>query len=114
MALLEHLDGLGYDEAWIGEHHSGGFEIIACPEWELLDDMVQVSDREAFLATRELALREAMLTGGSSGAALWGVRQVAAELADSARVVTIFPDSGLRYLSTIFSDDWMRVRGFLD
>jgi limonene 1,2-monooxygenase len=32
MLLLEHLDGLGYDEAWIGEHHSGGFEIIACPE----------------------------------------------------------------------------------
>jgi limonene 1,2-monooxygenase len=32
MQLLEHLDMLGYDEAWIGEHHSGGFEIIACPE----------------------------------------------------------------------------------
>ena len=32
MLLLEHLDGLGYAEAWIGEHHSGGFEIIACPE----------------------------------------------------------------------------------
>ena len=32
MVLLEHLDQLGYDEAWIGEHHSGGFEIIACPE----------------------------------------------------------------------------------
>jgi cystathionine beta-synthase len=92
----------------------GDEEIIACPEWELLDDIVQVSDREAFLATRELALGEAMLTGGSSGAALWGVRQVAAEFDDSSRVVTIFPDSGLRYLSTIFSDDWMRQRGFLD
>lgn len=32
LALLEHLDELGYAEAWIGEHHSGGFEIIACPE----------------------------------------------------------------------------------
>jgi len=32
MALVEHLDRLGYDEAWIGEHHSGGFEIIASPE----------------------------------------------------------------------------------
>ena len=30
--LMEHLDGLGYDEAWIGEHHSGGFEMIAAPE----------------------------------------------------------------------------------
>ncbi len=32
MALLEHLDDLGYHEAWIGEHHSGGMEILACPE----------------------------------------------------------------------------------
>ena len=32
LQLVQHLDGLGYDEAWIGEHHSGGFEIIACPE----------------------------------------------------------------------------------
>lgn len=32
MQLLEHLDMLGYNEAWVGEHHSGGFEIIACPE----------------------------------------------------------------------------------
>jgi limonene 1,2-monooxygenase len=30
--LLQHLDRLGYNEAWIGEHHSGGFEVIACPE----------------------------------------------------------------------------------
>ncbi len=30
--IIEHLDRLGYDEAWIGEHHSGGYEIIACPE----------------------------------------------------------------------------------
>ena len=32
MALLEHLDRLNYHEAWIGEHHSAGFEIINCPE----------------------------------------------------------------------------------
>jgi limonene 1,2-monooxygenase len=32
MELLQHLDRLNYQEAWIGEHHSGGFEIIACPE----------------------------------------------------------------------------------
>ena len=32
MALIEHLDQLAYDEVWVGEHHSGGFEIIACPE----------------------------------------------------------------------------------
>ncbi|HEV2310172.1 MAG TPA: LLM class flavin-dependent oxidoreductase, partial [Acidimicrobiia bacterium] len=32
LELLVHLDRLGFDEAWIGEHHSGGFELIASPE----------------------------------------------------------------------------------
>src|SRR3546814_18602718 len=32
MELLQHLDAVGYHEAWIGEHHSGGMEILACPE----------------------------------------------------------------------------------
>ena len=32
MQLVEHLDQLGYDEAWVGEHHSAGYEIIASPE----------------------------------------------------------------------------------
>jgi cystathionine beta-synthase len=75
--------------------------------------MVQVSDREAFLTTRELARSEAMLAGGSSGAALWAVRQVAGNLDSSARVVTLFPDSGARYLSTIYSDEWMVRHGFI-
>ena len=54
-----------------------------------------------------------MLAGGSSGAALWGVRKVAASAKPGARIVTIFPDSGTRYLKSIFDDAWMRRHGFL-
>lgn len=92
----------------------GDEELIGCPEFELIDDMVRVTDRDAFRATRELARHEAILAGGSSGAALCGVRRVARELGPGKRIVTIFPDSGSRYLSTIFNDDWMRARGLLD
>ncbi|HET6373748.1 MAG TPA: cysteine synthase family protein [Candidatus Polarisedimenticolia bacterium] len=92
----------------------GDEEIIGCPEFELIDDMYQVADREAFLAARELALKEAILAGGSSGAALWGVRKLVGEIQRPARIVTIFPDSGSRYLSTIYNDDWMRSHGFLE
>jgi cystathionine beta-synthase len=92
----------------------GDEEIIDCPEFELIDEMLQISDREAFLAARELARTEAILAGGSSGAALWGVRRVAATLDHPARIVTIFPDSGARYLSTIYNDEWMREHGFLE
>jgi cystathionine beta-synthase len=91
----------------------GDEEIIGCPEWELIDDMFQVTDREAFLTARELARTEAILAGGSSGAALCGVRKLVERLERPARIVTIFPDSGSRYMSTIYSDDWMRQKGFL-
>ena len=46
--------------------------LIRCADFSVIDDMFQVTDREAFLAARELALREGILAGGSSGAALWG------------------------------------------
>ena len=91
----------------------GDEEIIGCPEFELIDEMVQVPDAEAFRCARELARREAILAGGSSGAALWAVRQVAQRLDRPARIVTLFPDSGYRYLSTVFNDTWMKDRGFL-
>jgi cystathionine beta-synthase len=94
----------------------GDEEIIGCPEWELIDEMLQATDRDAFLAVRELARTEAIFAGGSSGATLWGVRQLAGRLAAegrSARIATLFPDSGNRYLSTIYNDDWLRKNGIL-
>jgi cystathionine beta-synthase len=91
----------------------GDEEIIGCPDFALIDDMYRVSDREAFLATRELARTEAILAGGSSGAALWGVRRLIDSLEPPARIVTLFPDSGMRYMSTIFNDEWMKDHGFL-
>ena len=42
-----------------------------------------------------------------------GVRELARQLDGPARIVTIFPDSGTRYMSTIFNDEWMKERGFL-
>jgi cystathionine beta-synthase len=92
----------------------GDEEIIDCPEFELIDEMLQVEDGEAFRASRELLRSEAVLAGGSSGAALWAVRKVAAATEPGTRIVTIFPDSGTRYLKTLFNEDWMREHGFLE
>jgi len=91
----------------------GDEEIIGCPEFELIDDMVQASDHDAFHAARELARSEAIFAGGSSGATLWGVRQLAARVGPGTRIATVFPDSGNRYLSTIYSDDWLAAKGLL-
>jgi cysteine synthase len=60
---------------------------------------------------------EGVLGGGSSGAALWAVRQVAKALPPMdrpARIVTVFPDGAGRYLSSIFNDAWLAERGLLE
>jgi cystathionine beta-synthase len=85
--------------------------LIRCADFSVIDDMFQVTDREAFLAARELALREGILAGGSSGAALWAVRRLASKIRRPARIVTIFPDGASRYLSTIYNDDWLKGKG---
>lgn len=87
--------------------------LIKCVEFNYIDDMYQISDEEAFLHARKLALQEAVLAGGSSGAALWASLKLAEEIDRPARIVTIFPDSANRYLSTIYNDEWMRSKGML-
>ena len=87
--------------------------LIGCADFSVIDEMVQVSDRDAFRAARELARCEGMLVGGSSGAVIHAAREVGRTLPAGARMVVIFPDSASRYLSTIFNDEWMREKGLL-
>ncbi|MGC8917317.1 MAG: PLP-dependent cysteine synthase family protein [Thermoanaerobaculum sp.] len=88
--------------------------IIGTADFEPLDDVVQVSDREAFLTARRLAREEGIVAGGSSGAVLAVVLKLARGLPPGTRVVTLFPDSGFRYASTIYNDQWMAAHGFLE
>ena len=88
--------------------------IIGCADFTVIDEMVQISDRDAFQGARELALKEGMLVGGSSGAVLCALKRLVPTLAPGTRVAVLFPDSASRYLSTIFNDDWMREQGMLD
>lgn len=92
----------------------GDEELIRCVEWELIDEMVQIESGEAFRAARRLAAQEAIFAGGSSGAALWALEQIVPGLPQGARVVTLFPDSGSRYLSTVYDDGWMESKGYLN
>ena len=91
----------------------GDEELIKCVDFDIIDDMIQVSNEQAFKYTRKLAKEEAILAGGSSGAAMYGVLKVLSGLSANkpVRIVTIFPDSGSRYLSTIFNDDWVQNLG---
>jgi|Deesub1362B_J571_1020462.scaffolds.fasta_scaffold00042_12 cystathionine beta-synthase len=87
--------------------------IIGCLEFDVIDDIYQVTDKDAFLTTRKLALAESILAGGSSGAALWACLKLAQKLKNRphpVRIATIFPDSANRYLSTIFNDSWLKTK----
>jgi cystathionine beta-synthase len=81
--------------------------------WDTIDEIVTVDDNTAYKATMELAKKESIFTGSSGGAAAAGARQVARSLGEDALVVTLFPDSGERYLSKL-NKTWMREKGLLD
>ena len=84
--------------------------LIGCVDFSLIDDIYKITDKQAFEMTRELANNEAILAGGSSGAALWGCLKLAREINREARIVTIFPDSANRYLSSIYNDAWLKEK----
>lgn len=81
----------------------------------LIDEVVQVDDRESFLMARRLVREEGIFSGGSSGSAVAGLlksKSVRAMRPDQTAVV-LLPDSGDRYLSKLYDDNWMRENGFL-
>ena len=80
----------------------------------VVDEVLQVGDKETFLTTRRLVREEGIFAGGSSGTAVAAALRYCRNLGPERLVVVILPDSGSRYLSKVFDDDWMRENGFLE
>ncbi len=87
-----------------------------CPalDFSVIDKIYQVTDKESFLMTRELTRKEGIFGGGSSGAAVHVALHHAAGLEEGKTVVVVLPDSGSKYITKIFNDDWMREKGMLE
>ncbi len=90
-------------------------EDMLCPtiDFSVIDQIYQVTDKECFAAGRDLARKEGILAGGSSGAAVHVALQHARTLSKEKIVVVILPDSGSKYISKMYSDSWMREKGLL-
>ncbi len=90
--------------------------IPTATDFEVIDQFIKVSDEDSAHTARELVLKEGMFLGYTSGAAIQGLKQFAEEdfFDENSKVIIILPDHGSRYLSKIFSDDWMGQQGFFD
>lgn len=84
-------------------------------DFDFIDDVVQVNDKNALQMTRRLAKEEGLFVGGSCGAAVYGALEYAEKqnLSKDDLMVIILPDSGTRYISKIFNDKWMEENGFI-
>ena len=90
--------------------------IPTATDFEIIDKFEKVTDEESAHRAREIALTEGIFACYTSGAAMQAVIQYAAkgEFDENSKVVIIFPDHGSRYMSKVYSDEWMREQGFFD
>jgi len=82
--------------------------------FDVIDGFTKVTDKDAAVYTRKLALEEGMFLGNSAGAAIKGLLQLKDHFTKDDVVVVLFHDHGSRYIGKIFNDDWMKSQGFLD
>lgn len=83
-------------------------------DFSLIDGFTKVTDKDAAVYTRKIALEEGIFVGNSAGAAIKGLLQLKEHFKPDDVVVVLFHDSGSRYVGKMFNDDWMRERGFLE
>jgi cystathionine beta-synthase len=105
----------------LGEGHPykvegiGGDKIPTTIWFDWIDEFRQVPDKTSLTMARRLAREEGILAGGSAGLNVWLALEIAREVDDpAAMVVTILADTGERYLSKVFSDEWMQENQMLE
>ena len=83
-------------------------------DFSLIDGFTKVTDKDAAVYTRKIALEEGIFVGNSAGAVIKGLLQLKEHFKPEDVIVVLFHDSGSRYVGKMFNDDWMRERGFLE
>jgi cystathionine beta-synthase len=93
----------------------GGDKIPTSLHFDVIDEWIYVTDKDAMLMARRLAKEEGLFVGGSTGVNIVSALDVARRLDDPhALVVTVLCDTGERYLSKVYNDEWLRENQMLD
>lgn len=98
---IYRVEGIGHDF------------MVGTLDMSVIDEIMEITDKDSFLAARRLAREEGIFAGGSTGTAVHGAIETAKKLGPGKIVVVIVCDSGDRYLSKCFDDDWMKDMGYL-
>ena len=90
--------------------------IPTATDFDLIDSFIKVTDEDSAHTTREIVKTEGLFVGYTSGAVMQAIKQFAelGEFSKESNIIAIFPDHGSRYMSKVFSDDWMNEQGFFD
>ncbi len=103
-------EGVPYKVEGIGQD-----KIPGTLDMDVIDDFMTVSDKESFAMARRLTREEGLFVGGSSGLIVHVAMHVARRVDDpAALIVAALPDTGERYLSKLYNDEWMRENQLLD
>ncbi|PCI31502.1 MAG: cystathionine beta-synthase [Flavobacteriaceae bacterium] len=82
--------------------------------FDIIDGFTKVTDKDAAVYTRKIALEEGIFVGNSAGSAIKGLLQLKDNFKKDDVVVVLFHDHGSRYVGKMFNNEWMRERGFLE
>ncbi|EJL64610.1 PLP-dependent cysteine synthase family protein [Flavobacterium sp. CF136] len=90
--------------------------IPSATDFDIIDKFIKVTDEESAHTAREITRKEGLFVGYTSGAVMQAIKQYAeeGEFTKDSNIIAIFPDHGSRYMSKVFSDDWMNEQGFFD
>ncbi|TCN52124.1 cysteine synthase family protein [Flavobacterium circumlabens] len=90
--------------------------IPSATDFDIIDKFIKVTDEESAHSAREITRKEGLFVGYTSGAVMQAIKQYAeeGEFTKDSNIIAIFPDHGSRYMSKVFSDEWMNEQGFFD
>lgn len=90
--------------------------IPTATDFDIIDKFIKVTDEESAHTAREISKTEGLFVGYTSGAVMQAIKQLAdeGEFDENSNVIAIFPDHGSRYMSKVYSDEWMSEQGFFD